>query len=82
MKVKSKMKEITELNSHMLKQANAKRREFEKFKKKKIASLSKDRYYGFIEFSFDYEDMSYKIVGGGFNLLLARLLGGCDLISL
>jgi len=76
------MKEITEQNPFMLKLANTKRREFEKFKKKKIASLSENRYYGFVEYSFDYEDMSYKIVGGGVNELMAKLLGGCDLDSL
>ena len=82
MKVKSKMKEIAEQNPFLLKLANTKRREFEKFKKKKIASLPKDRYYGFIEFSYDYEDMSYNYVGGGVNELMSKLLGGCDLNSL
>lgn len=40
--------------------------------------MSKDKYFLFMDFAFDYADMSLKITGDGMNENFIKLIG-CDI---
>jgi len=58
-----------------------KKEEFLQEREKLINSLSKDRYYSYIDYSYDYQNMCYNFEGAGFNELSSRFMG-CDLDSM
>jgi len=65
-------------NSFVEQHINSKAYEFEKFRESVIKSLPRDKIYHFVDFGFDYNTMSLKVLGEGFNDKFCNLIG-CDI---
>jgi len=72
------MKLIASINLQIQAIIVQRRIEFNNFRREKLLSLAKDKYFIFMDFAFDYADMSLKITGDGMNNNFIRLMG-CDI---
>ncbi|KAL4490346.1 hypothetical protein ABPG72_004385 [Tetrahymena utriculariae] len=79
--VKSQIMKYTSINNITQQLIAAKRQEFMLLRKEVLSHLPKDKYFMFVDYSFDYFDMTFKMIGNGMNQSFLKLLG-CDFQSM
>ncbi|KAL4440870.1 hypothetical protein ABPG74_013851 [Tetrahymena malaccensis] len=79
--VKSQIMKYTSINNITSQLIAAKRQEFMLLRKEVLSHLPKDKYFMFVDYNFDYFDMTFKMVGNGMNQSFLKLLG-CDFKSM